>query len=38
MCVFGQEDCLAKQWNELNVLKEAKKFPMQGFSDIQVDK
>jgi hypothetical protein len=27
-----------KKWNELNVLREAKKFPKQGFSDEQFDK
>jgi len=27
-----------KQWNEFGVMREAKKFPKQGFSDVQFDK
>jgi hypothetical protein len=27
-----------KQWNEFRVMKEAKKFPKHGFSNIQFDK
>jgi hypothetical protein len=38
-CVIPQQQLSwLKTWNELNVLREAKKFPKQGFSVQQFDK